>query len=953
MAKEKKKVEQNIREKLAESEAEVILDEENLDSDVKGAAKTTSDAPVSSDKAVMKLQANVEKILAELEIFKQFRNINEEKFHQMSEEIGELRSTLLEKEKSIGEFEAKTAKVYDMVEAVQPDQLMKNVQKLEAQIETAGAARQKDEKVIEGLTAELRSIQDAVAVFKNTERLVKLNADIGRQLSNIEKTQSKIEREGSKVEDMFIEMGKKTGKYDLLFEKVDSLEVAFKDMLKGFDEVEIGYKDLVKQKDFEKFQKDMGNLVDTEKKEFLRLKGDIQLQLESATQFLNALEEKEEGFDKQSYLLLDDARGILKRATERQEGYDSVLTRIDDFENKLVDFSKTITSKESASSTGLDDLKRQVDGVDGILRAEISRTREESANALKEKFSAIQKRLDEENTDMRTQLTQHMEDLKTIKNTLMDVTEGDSSLGTLHEQLITVQGKLKAVGELKKMVDEQGDVVKNVRLGAIPKIEGFELQLADLQKLIAGLEERDKGESLAEKNLGERIDGLDKKLMDYDAVLTTLEGARQTIEKYDREFKEAEMGPKKLSTLLRALSEKDKEARERLSELQKSLKGSDDKFGRLDRLLEELKLHGQKVIGVEEKSAEIEAYHRDVLRKLSEQSEHLRRLDALEGKVSDSEKEMLVFIKDSKDTLVTMEREKGELEKVVQSIVGNKEAVKEFAEKEAELKGRISEIEKKSAEVLTNMAKANKNIYEREGKWDSVLEENRKLIEELRQERDRVKTVSDGLRDTIANETQRAVSEIAKQSSDLARTIVTEVDGKHQEFANTIAEVQKKLDESSRQRRELLVGELESKIEEAEEKLDILASKHTGEQKKVLEQTREMVEKLIQAEKVLQEKRADLNRELEEESKKYKRLEGSMNNLLTVVNNLVSHPTHASLPTHKCENCSKNSKVFWLCAKCGKKVCEDCSRSYKSEVYCTHCLNEAAKILQFRNKAEL
>lgn len=266
MAKKKEQSAQDIREQLASSESKDILKEENLDLEVKKAIKPAPEIPQTSDKAISKLQVDVEKLVAEVEVFKQFRNMNEEKFHHLTEEIGELRSTLLEKEKKIGEFEAKTAKVYDMVEAVQPDQLMKSVQTLEARLETTAAGMSKSEKVTDSLMAELRDIRDAVAVFKNTERLVKLNAEIGHRLGNIDKVQSKIDRQSNKVEDMFIEMGKKTAKYDVLFDKVDSLDAAFKDMLKGFDEVEIGYKDLIQKKDLEKFQKEVSRTIDEEKR---------------------------------------------------------------------------------------------------------------------------------------------------------------------------------------------------------------------------------------------------------------------------------------------------------------------------------------------------------------------------------------------------------------------------------------------------------------------------------------------------------------------------------------------------------------------------------------------------------------------------------------------------------------------------------------------------------------
>ena len=321
---EEELTEEQIREQLSAKEASKIRTEENLAVDT--LAPKVEEQPATKDAAVNKLIAEVDRLKAQIEVGKQMRTVTEEKFQHLSEEIGELRSMLTEKDKQIGEFEAKTAKVYDMVDAVQPDKLMKAVQTLEASLAKTDAEGKSTRELTTNVTDELRDIREAISVFKNTEHLVKLNTDIGKQLANIEKVQGKIERQSNKVEDIFVELGKKTAKYDVLFSKVESLEKAFQDLLKGFDDVEVGYKSLVKQKDLDMFKVDMQKLVDDEKKNFLSIKQDIDTRIESIDEYLSKLDEAEQTIDKDSYLLLDEARKIMTQIKSRQMSHDKILS---------------------------------------------------------------------------------------------------------------------------------------------------------------------------------------------------------------------------------------------------------------------------------------------------------------------------------------------------------------------------------------------------------------------------------------------------------------------------------------------------------------------------------------------------------------------------------------------------------------------------------------------------
>lgn len=159
--------------------------------------------------SLSKLSVQVEKISASVESFGEVRKSFGERFNRISEQIGELRSMILERDKTIQTVEIKAVKAHDLVATVQPEKLMTQIQKSDAKIEALKANLEGNESIMQRLMEEIKEAKRKIDFFRGVEEVVKMAEETKKDLLEIKKVQSKVALEVDKVDTMYGEMKKK------------------------------------------------------------------------------------------------------------------------------------------------------------------------------------------------------------------------------------------------------------------------------------------------------------------------------------------------------------------------------------------------------------------------------------------------------------------------------------------------------------------------------------------------------------------------------------------------------------------------------------------------------------------------------------------------------------------------------------------------------------------------
>ncbi len=185
-------------------------DESEEDSSEETPEKKIDVAPVEvSSKAsadVIKLKTEIEKLKAGSEAFKEVRSSFSERFTRTSEQIGELRSMILERDRTIQEVELKAVKSSDLVASVQPEKLMTEVQKQEVKIEALKANLEGNESIMNRIMEELRETRKKVEFFRGIEEIIKLSEEVKSELIEIKKVEGRINTQTDKVQTIYAEM---------------------------------------------------------------------------------------------------------------------------------------------------------------------------------------------------------------------------------------------------------------------------------------------------------------------------------------------------------------------------------------------------------------------------------------------------------------------------------------------------------------------------------------------------------------------------------------------------------------------------------------------------------------------------------------------------------------------------------------------------------------------------
>lgn len=249
--------------KKKEADEEDTLEPEEPDEPEEPAPSGDNDASLGH------ILADVEKLKAQFSTFYELNKATTERFSRVNEQIGELRTMILDRDKSSRMLEAKATQAIDMVETVQPDKLMIGVRKQDAKIEALHANLESNEIILKNAMSELKDMRNKMQVFSGMEQVVKMSEEIKGELIEIRKTSSTITRHGDKVETIFTEMQKRFSGFEKYADNLKDIDKNIKDITSDSDSTKTRLTNFADKKDvedlvlkFNTFQKQISGIIE-------------------------------------------------------------------------------------------------------------------------------------------------------------------------------------------------------------------------------------------------------------------------------------------------------------------------------------------------------------------------------------------------------------------------------------------------------------------------------------------------------------------------------------------------------------------------------------------------------------------------------------------------------------------------------------------------------------------
>lgn len=194
----------------------------------KEATPSLSSAVNPSDdatKQIAKLLPELDRLKASVESFGEVRKGMTERMTRMSEQIGELRAMIMDRDRTIQQVELKAIKAADLVESVHPDKLMIELQKEDAKFEALKANLEGNEAIMDRIMEELKEMRKKLAFFKGLDEVVKLGEEVRAELVEIKKVEASIHADTDKVSTIYGELRKKFQDIDLFKDSLTEMKV--------------------------------------------------------------------------------------------------------------------------------------------------------------------------------------------------------------------------------------------------------------------------------------------------------------------------------------------------------------------------------------------------------------------------------------------------------------------------------------------------------------------------------------------------------------------------------------------------------------------------------------------------------------------------------------------------------------------------------------------------------
>ncbi len=206
----KKKEDSSEEESNVSEEGTEEKTEEDKEKSASKQETNSSDSPPS----LLKLSTEIDRLKASQEAFQEVRKSFTERFTRFSEQIGELRSMILDRDRTIQELELKSVKAIDLVESIKPDKFMMDLERQNVKIEALKANLEGNEAILDQVMEELKEIRRKMSFFRGVEEIINLSEEIKKELIGIKKIEGTINIQTDKVQTIYSDMRKKIQQLD-------------------------------------------------------------------------------------------------------------------------------------------------------------------------------------------------------------------------------------------------------------------------------------------------------------------------------------------------------------------------------------------------------------------------------------------------------------------------------------------------------------------------------------------------------------------------------------------------------------------------------------------------------------------------------------------------------------------------------------------------------------------
>jgi len=197
----------------------------------------------------------IEKLGGKIEMLTEIKTQNDERFSQVSEQMGELRRMYMDREKDFQEMETVFDKLKDMVDEINPQKVSKKFEKLSLDIEKLDAKLEKSEMIAKKTRKEIDLARKTFSRVKSVDNVLRIAETLDVKIKKIEEARQFSEKTAAKAETVFSEMNENIATIKKEMGTLEKIDDVTKDLIKDMEKLKLKMdNEVVKKKDLTNMQ---------------------------------------------------------------------------------------------------------------------------------------------------------------------------------------------------------------------------------------------------------------------------------------------------------------------------------------------------------------------------------------------------------------------------------------------------------------------------------------------------------------------------------------------------------------------------------------------------------------------------------------------------------------------------------------------------------------------------
>ncbi len=230
--------------------------------------KEEKEVKVKGASDIEKIILKTEKLEGKFDAMAAERQALSDRISVLNEEIGEIRSSVLGRDKTFSEIQTQFKEMKDAVKEISPRSIAANLERGVQGIEVNAVKIEGLDAKTKELSKEMKKLKTTLYKIRDVQNLVEIIEGLKKKIDVVEKDRKYTSRLAGKIEAMFAEMSEKLGEVDRFKDKITLNEDAMHELMKSVDMFDIKLDQMVKKDDVKGVEDDFSKKIEATRMEW-------------------------------------------------------------------------------------------------------------------------------------------------------------------------------------------------------------------------------------------------------------------------------------------------------------------------------------------------------------------------------------------------------------------------------------------------------------------------------------------------------------------------------------------------------------------------------------------------------------------------------------------------------------------------------------------------------------